>query len=205
MADQIRFTETMRGWLAPYSGQTHEVADAAGRAGGADAYFILTVVTPDVAAMVADPDKRSPAYGCVVLPMIEPAPLRVTDGWLDLFVDAGPNVVQMRYGLELAGLTGTDYLRGVKEIVHRSWFPTVFMDTTTLFVDVYRGDGAVGLPLWRGILRMGVGGVTAQGLTFRGEGGLFGVRAIARFMRYYVSRVWTVYLGPRGRPLRGDP
>lgn len=202
MADQIRFTETMRGWLAPYAGQTHEVADDAGRAAGADAYFILTVLTPDVAAMVADPNRRSPAYGCVVMPMIEPAPLRVTDGWLDLFVDAGPNVVQMRYGLKLAGASGAYYLRGVKEIVHQSWFPSVFHDTTTLYVDVYSGDDPSGAPLYRGILRMGVGGVTAQGLTFRGEGGLFGIRAIVAFMTYYVSRVWTVYLGPRGKPLR---
>ena len=41
-------------------------------------------------------------------------------------------------------------VRGVKEIVHRSWFPSVFGDTTTLFVDVFAGDGPTGAPLWRG-------------------------------------------------------
>ena len=209
MPDQVRFTETMRGWLAPYAGQTHEAADAQGaledrRSGAsvADSYFILTVVTPDVVAMVADPDRRSPAFGCVVIPRIEPRPLRVVDGWLDLFVDAAPGVVQMRYGLKLSGETGRYYLRGVKEIVRQGWVPTVFRDTTTLFVDVFDGDEPAGTPRLRGVIRMGVGGVTAQGLTFRGEGGLLGLSAIARFARYYVGRVLTVYLGPRGKPLR---
>lgn len=184
MADQVRFTETMRGRLSPFTGQDHLAAEAAGQ----DAYFILTVVTPDVAAMVSDPDHRSPAFGCVVLPG-HTQPLRVTDGHLDLFVDA-PVGVEMRYRLALRDADGVaSTLIGIKRVQRRGWLPTVFGDTTTLFVDVLRGEE----PTYRGVLRMGVGGVSAQGLSFRGEGGALGVRAIVRFMGYYVRRVWGVY------------
>lgn len=194
------FTETMRGWFAPFSGQGYAMADASGKADRAGGYFILTVVS-DVDAMVADPDRRSPAFGCVVLPMVDADPLRVVEGWLDLFVDARPNAVEMRYGLRLATRAGEAwYLRGVKDVAHRSWFPTVLADTTTLFVDVFRGDEPLGEPAFRGILRMGPGAVTAQGLSFRGEGGPLGLGAILRFTRYYISRVVAVYLGPRTTP-----
>lgn len=185
MPDQVRFTETMRGGLAPL----HT------RAAPTDAYFILTVVTPDVDAMVADPRHRSPAYGCMVVPALSPAPLRVTDGHLDLFVDA-EHGVQMRYGLALAAEDGRAYtLRGVKRVVRHGWLPTVLRDTTTLYVDVYADPEAA--PILRGVLRMGPGGVTAQGLSFRGEGGWGGLRGVWRFARYYVARVWAVYTGPR--------
>jgi len=202
-SDSVRFTETMRGWLAPYAQQAHEHADAAGKSAGTAAYFILTVITTDVAAMTEDPNHRSPAYGCLVFPTLSAEPLRVTDGHLDLFVDAAPDVVHMRYGLNLLAPTGHRYyLRGVKEIVRQGIFPSVLYDTTTLYVDVYNGDSAEGTPMHRGILRMGPGGVTAQGLSFRGEGPWFGLRAIARFAAYYIGRVRSIYLGPRAKPLR---
>lgn len=201
--DSVRFTETMRGYLADFDGQTHEVADAAGKAAGTEAYFILTVITPDVAAMIDDPEHRSPAYGCLVYPALCPEPLRVTTGHLDLFVDAAPHVAHMRYGLNLQTPSGERYfLHGVKEIVRQSFFPSTLRDTTTLFVDLYSGDAPVGTPVHRGILRMGPVGLTAQGLSFRGDGRWFGLRAIALLAAYYIGRVSTIYLGPRAKPLR---
>ncbi len=203
MADQIRFTETMTGWFSPFAGQSYEQADATGKRERTGGYFVLTMLTPDVQAMTLDPNRRSPLYGCMVLPAVDPAPLRVLDGHLDLFVDAAPNVVHMRYALVMQAAGGATYfLRGVKEVVRQSWFPTVSRDTTTLFVDIYAGSSPEGAPIHRGIVRMGPGAVIAQGLSFRGEGGLLGIGAIWRFMRYYIGRVCTVYFGPRGRGIR---
>ena len=194
------FTETMTGWFAPFSGQAYAVAEACGRASEVGGYFILTVVS-DVGAMVLDPDRRSPAFGCVVLPVVDADPLRVVDGQLDLFVDAGPRCVEMRYRLLLQTRAGEVWcLRGVKEVNRRCWFPTVLADTTTLFVDVFRGEAPVGDPAFRGILRMGPAAVAAQGLSFRGEGGPLGLGAIVRFARYYISRVAAIYFGPRTPP-----
>lgn len=205
MPDLVRFTETMAGWLSPRVDAPHEDAERAGRDAGTSALFVLTVVTPDVDALIADPLHRSPAFGCVLLPALDPRPIAVVDGHLDLFVDTelGSRVVHMRYGLRLRDGDGRPwFLRGVKEVVRRAWWPTVLADTTTLFVDVYPGDGATGAPALRGILRMGAGGVTAQGLSFRGAGGWLGLRGIARYLAYYVRRALGVYLGPRTAPLR---
>lgn len=205
MADSVRFTETMSGWLSPRADASHEDAERAGREAGNAALFVLTVVTPDVDALVTDPNHRAPAFGCVIAPTLHPAPLRVADGQLDLFVDTelGSRVVHMRYGLALRSEDGRAwYLRGIKEVVRRAWWPTMPIDTTTLFVDVFEGDAPTGAPALRGILRMGPGGVTAQGLSFRGGGAWLGLRGIVRYLAYYARRVLHVYAGPRTAPLR---
>lgn len=197
MPDLVRFTETMRGYLSPNLRATHEAAAKAGRAEGIEGTFILTVVTPDVDAMVASDNKRNHAYGCVLLPSVHPAPLTVDDGYFDLFVDADSSgrIFHMRYSLSLRAVDGTRYfLRGIKEVLRRSWFPTMPIDTTTLFTDVYRGTNDSGEHLLRGVLTMGPIGVSMQGLSFRGSGGWWGLRGIYRFMRYYMGRVATAYL-----------
>lgn len=199
MPGYLRFTETMAGWLSGQVGAPHEAAAVAGRAAGGEASFTLTVVTPDVDAMVADPDHRSPAFGLVECPALHPRPLRVTAGHLDLFADVAPGVLHMRYHLDLLdedGVAAT--LTGFKEVVRRRWWPTVLADTTTLFVDVV-GPGRAPL---RGVLTMGPGGVLAQGLTFRGRGPGAGLGGIVRYLAYYVRRCVSVYLGPRRAALR---
>ncbi len=189
---EVRFTETMRGWVAPAPGTDAPPAAGSGARSGAAAAFTLTVITPDVGAMVADPDHRSPAFGVVECPSLCAAPLAVYAGHLDLFADAAPGVVHMRYRLELGAPDGARYtLRGVKVVARRRWFPTVLVDTTTLFVELWRGADE-GPPALRGVLTMGPAAVFAQGLTFRGAPG-----AIVRFMSYYVRRCVQVYLGPR--------
>lgn len=198
MPDVVRFSETLRGHVSPQVDGPHEVAWARGRADGTEVLFMLTVVTPDVDAMVADPLHRSPVFGCVLAPALHPRPLRVEEGHLDLFVDADPEgrVLHMRYGLALRDEDGRAwFLRGFKEVCRRRWWPTFAWDGTTLYVDVH--EGRDGPPRWRGVLREGVVGVLAQGLSFRGDGGWLGLRGIVRYLGYYMARVTRVMLGPR--------
>jgi hypothetical protein len=196
VSDLVRFTETMRGSLSPRTDVRHEDAACADASG--EAIVVLTVVTPDVDAMVADPNHRNRAWGVVLLPALHPLPLSVEYGHFDLFVDAAPGVLHMRYALGLRAEDGQLYhLRGIKEALRRRWWPTFLTDTTTLFTDVFRGEGPEGVPVLRGVLRMGPVGVTMQGLSFRG--GLF---AIARFMRFYVGALVRTYLRGRRAPLR---
>lgn len=189
MPDQVRFTETMTGWVGP--AQDPLVGEAAGRAEGGCSFFTLTVITQDVGAMVADPDHRSPAFGCVVLPAVDAAPLAVVRGHLDLFVDTGPGRLEMRYGLDLLDARGARWrLDGVKRVARRRWFPTVLSDTTTLFVNVREEEGP---RRFAGVLYMGPAAVLAQGSTFRGQGGLWGIGPILAFMRYYIGSVVRCY------------
>jgi cholesterol oxidase len=200
MAADVRFTETMCGWLAPLPAASHEEAERAGESAGAAGRFTLHVITPSVNVMVADPDHRNPAFGVVECAALHPQPLAVTYGHLDLFADAAPGVLHMRYRLDLVAPDGARFvLRGIKEVVRRAWFPTATNDTTTLFVDIFEGAEMTGSPRLRGIFRMGVGGVLAQGLSFRGRLG-----AIVRYLRYYVARCVAVYLGARRAPLRPE-
>ncbi|MBM4368086.1 MAG: hypothetical protein FJ102_17880 [Deltaproteobacteria bacterium] len=199
MADLVRFTECMSGRLSPRVTEAHRLAER----GGDPGYFVLTVVTPDVDAMVANARHRNRAYGCVVLPALHPLPLAVEHGFFDLFVEApgADRAYHMHYQLRLRDDEGRRYfLRGLKEVSRRRWVPTMPMDTTTLFTDVFAGDDDTGEPLLRGVLRMGPLAVTMQGLSFRGEGAWLGLRGIARFMGYYMARVWQAYTAPRRVP-----
>lgn len=190
----------MAGWLGPASDRSHRAAGASACTSGDHASFTLTVLTSDVDAMVGDPRHRSPAFGLVVCPALEPGPIAVHDGSLELFVDADPGVLEMRYRLDLRGAKGRRYvLLGVKDVRRRRWFPTVLTDTTTLLVDVWEGAEPVGSPRLRGVFTMGIGGVMAQGLSFRGGPG-----AIVRYLGYYVRRCVMIYLGAQTAE-RPDP
>lgn len=173
MADTVRFSETLAGTLA-----------------GQDTRFLLTVVTPDIATLVADPDHRSPAWGCVLADWLSPAPLTVTDGRLDLFVDVSGDrrVVEMRYRLALRAVDQRQYvLLGTKTLRRRWWIWTFPWDATTLAT---RLEDAQGATIAEGVLRQGIVGVLAQGATFRATS----IGAYLAFMRYYVGTVIGVYL-----------
>ncbi len=189
MADTVRFTETLAGRLGPPDRSLDEATR-----GGADTRFVLTVVTPDVARLVADPDHRSPAFGCLLAGWLSPEPLAVTDGRLDLFVDASGDrrVVEMRYRLALRATDGRSFvLLGQKELRRRWWLTTFPLDATTLRCRLLEGsdDGPL---VAHGVLRQGVVGVLAQGATFRATS----VRGLLGFFRYYLGTVLGVYLRP---------
>jgi cholesterol oxidase len=206
MPDLVRFTETMRGHLAPGE-PDFLAAERRGRSAGGEALFVLTVVTPDVDRMVDDPDHRSPAYGCLIAPALHAKPIRVEAGHLDLFADAAPDgrVLHMRYGLRLRDADGRPlFLAGFKEVCRRRWYPTFLADTTTLFTAVHEGEDATGPILRQGVLRMGPVGFFGQVATFRGEGGWWGARGILRYLAYYVRRVTRITLGRRTPSPRED-
>jgi cholesterol oxidase len=217
MSGIVRFHETLRGAVAPASvavvagehvvASDHEAHAARGRAAGHELIFMLTVVTGDVDAMLADPRHASPVTGFVLAPMLGPRPLRVEDGSLDLFadVDGAGRALHMRYLLPLVddhAATGAPrrwLLRGVKEVLRRRAWPTVTADTTTLFVDVWNvdGPGHRDTPVLRGVLHEGVIGVLAQLSSFRGD-----VGGLVRYLGFYFRALLRVYLGPRRAPLR---
>jgi cholesterol oxidase len=187
----IRFSETLAGRL----GDPAQALEDAAKTGG-DTRFLLTVVTPDVARLVADPDHRSPAWGCLLAPWLSPDPLAVVDGRLDLFVSAIPDrrVVQMRYRLDLRDTAGARFvLHGTKELRRRRWYPTAATDATTLRCTLHEG-GDDGPLRAHGILRQGLVGVLAQGATLRASGAWWGLAALAGFFRYYLGTMAGVYL-----------
>ncbi|MBM4282924.1 MAG: hypothetical protein FJ137_19950 [Deltaproteobacteria bacterium] len=208
MAGLVRFSETMRGFVDDARvDEPHERHAARGRRRpGHELIFMLTVVTEDVDALIADPRHRSPVFGCVLAPVLSPRPLRVEQGSLDLFADvgapadpAGPGrILHMRYVLPLVDdHDGCRFLlRGIKEVVRRRPWPTTPVDTTTLFVDVWRAEEP-GRPLLRGVLVEGLVGVVAQALSFRGDR-----HGLWRYLTSYVRAVWRVASGPQRAPLR---
>jgi hypothetical protein len=175
--DSVRFSETLAGELS-----------------GHDTRFLLTVVTPDIATLVADPRHRSPAWGCLIAPWLAPEPIGVVDGRLDLFVDTPDRrAVWMDYRLDLRTPDGGRFvLLGRKELRKRWSFATFPWDSTTLRCELREGsdDGPVRAT---GVLREGLVGLIGQAATLRASGRWYGLAALLGFFRYYLGTVWRVY------------
>lgn len=193
---ELRFTETMRGFVA--HGETDpEAGYRDGREAGSDLLFRLTIDVQGVNRFVTRPDHAATATGYVQGAALD-GRRPVVDGSFNLFVDDGdPRVRYMRYRLHLGGgppLT----LFGEKTIRDDPGWD-VWADTTTLATRLVRGHVDWGDEpadvVAAGVLRILVPDFLRQLTTFRTEGPTAADRAaaLARFGRLFLGNLWDVY------------
>jgi hypothetical protein len=196
---RLTFTEQMKGHVA--EGATdYRAGHDAGRNAGTSLDVRLTIDVADVDRFVTDPDHAARIEGTVTSALVGDA--AVEDGRFQLFVhDADPRRKQMKYWLACRRADGSRWtIRGFKDVDDDRSAADVWSDTTTLFVDVYRGivdEAALSgtTPVARGIIRIKFFDFLQQLTTFRVEGGSVGARAAAaaRFGRLFLGKLWDVY------------
>lgn len=200
----IQFTETMHGFVAPGPGD-YDAAAAQGCAAG-DAQrcaFTVTVTSDDVEALATDTLHRASLTGTVTCPMLSPAPLAVSQGEFQLLpIDPTvPGTRRMRYTMTLTAADGAQYRFAGFKTVRDDPGPDVWRDTTTLYVDITRADGAA---VARGVLTLGPQDFLVQMTTLRALRApniAAAMQAKARFGRLFAGAVADTYLGsPRGAP-----
>jgi predicted acylesterase/phospholipase RssA len=195
----LRFTETMRGFVAP--GLTdYDAGYRRGRQGASDLRAHLTIRMPDVDRFLQDPDHAATADGYLdgrALGARRP----VAEGRFNLFVDEGdPRRKFMRYRLFFASSAGEPRtLRGHKEIKDDPGVDA-WADTTTLFSHVLRGhvpaaEDDEAKILAAGILRIRLHDFLKQLASFRTEGPTRAARlsALTRFGGLFLGDLWEVY------------
>ncbi len=152
----IRFTETMHGFFQPGEKESYEKGAVEGKEHDNRFRFLLTIQTDDLDHMLNSPDHESICVGTITAPPLSPKPMTVKGGIFNLIVPdpERPGVKNMRYRLPMLAEDGQHfYMEGVK-LLHDDAGFDVWSDSTTLFIDVYKGDSKEGELIGKGILRL---------------------------------------------------
>jgi cholesterol oxidase len=196
----LQFTEKMAGFFSTADTGDFHTAEASGRRDRLPMDFVLTIVTEDLAGMLADPEHPARIYGTVTAPALSPTPLTVGDGSFNLFdtnLDE-VNTRNMRYRMQLHAEGGrTLYFDGFKTIRHGSLL-RMWPDTSTLYVTVYDGPDATAPVLGKGILHIKPVDFARQMTTMQIRNApSAGARAdgIARFGKLFAGVLWETYGG----------
>ena len=194
----LLFTEAMRGTLTLGSRKASPLR------------LVVTALAEDLEALLTHPAHAAELRGTVEAPALSPRPLTVGEGRLQLFVpdDAGSRAQTLRYRLALVAEGGQRFLlEGVKQ-VGRGGPLSLWRDTTTLQVRVWRGEQPEGRPLGEGQLRLGLADLSRQLRTLQAPGAR-GVaartQALSRFVGFFGARLAEAGLGLRLTPGAAPP
>lgn len=202
----IRFTETMRGFLAADAFADYDTAERAARTAGTTCACTLTVVAEDLEKMLADPGHEARMAGTVTASILAAEPLTITDGVFRLFVrdPSRPGVRRMEYEMNLHAPSGEVYrFTGFKRMEDARELD-LWADTTTLYIDVFRADTAIG----RGILHILPLDFARQLTTMQVTGvadPATRLATLARFGEFFAGTLWDTYAGFFARPSRFNP
>lgn len=193
----VQFTETMGGHCSFKEPQDFAPAEAAGKREGSRVEFTLTMVFPDIDAMLADPAHEGGVVGTVEAPALSPHTLRVHEGRFRLLEQAGTKARRMVYRLPMHGADGQIwFLDGYKNIRDDPGLD-LWSDTTTLYTALHKGPNENGPLVGKGILRIQPRDFIRQLMTIKtpNASGVERLSAIARFGRFFAGELWDVF-GP---------
>ena len=196
----LQFTEKMRGFVT-FGEDDFDKGFRAGKKAKTDLMFHLTVLMDDVERFIEDEQHPGTITGHVQCDALG-GRLEVSQGWFNLFVEAGGERKLMKYRLFMDDGEGHPItLRGFKEVENDRGFD-VWSDTSTLFTHIYAGhvepegddDAEI---VATGILHIRPTDFAVQCTTFRVDPA-HRVDAIGRFGALFAGDLWEVY-GPGGR------
>ena len=197
----IQFTETMRGHVSREEEDFAQAA-AAGRRANNRLDFTLTILFPDLDAMLADPTHEGALVGTVDAAGLSQQPLQVRQGHFRLLESAeGGKARRMVYRLPMHASDGSVYfLDGYKHIRSDRHGLDLWADTTTLYITVHAGIDSQGPIIGRGVLRIAPDDFMRQLTTLRTPNatGTARLEAVARFGRFFAGELWDVF-GPLGQ------
>jgi cholesterol oxidase len=196
----LQFTEKMSGSFSTTEHADFDAGAKHGKRDGSPMDFILTIVTDDLEAMLADPDHKARIYGTVNAPEVSPKPLNVGDGTFSLFGTNADemNTRNMRYRMQLHSTEGQTYFfDGFKAITHGSLLK-VWPATSTLYVTVYKGDDAAGPIAGKGILHIRPTDFARQMTTMEirhAKSAAERMSGLSRFGQLFAGVLWETYGG----------
>jgi cholesterol oxidase len=201
-ATGLRFTETMRGVLAPGANLDFEAAAAFGESNGLECHFTLTVEAEDLNALVDDATHFAGLSGIMVAKALSSKPMAVSDGRFHVFVldPDDPSARLARYRFRLDTEEGKVYwFEGYKRMRDDPG-PDLWTDITTLFVTVYAGENEQAPVFGRGILTIHLDDLFTQLRSIRIESEnltwterIRGLKSLARLVGFMGGEMWATY------------
>ncbi len=118
--------------------------------------FVLTVLSEDLDAFLADPNHEGHSVGTVVAPTLSPHPLLVTGGGFRLFppLPDRPKTHPVIYHFKLTTRQGRRYRYDGFKLACRAWGNGPWGDTSTMYFQLREGHEAGGPVVGTGITRL---------------------------------------------------
>jgi cholesterol oxidase len=198
----ILFTERMAGWLGAGGdlGESYDAAALRGENEDSSLDFVFTIVAEDLEEFLGGDTHTAKLIGSVNAREVSKDPLQVVSGTFDLLAPNPDTVgtVNMNYTATLVASNSEKFfLQGHKTIRDDRGFD-MWRDTTTLYVDLYKGNDATGPRVGRGVLRIAVLDFARQLRSMRVTGthdvGEIAA-AKAKFGKFFASELAHVYGG----------
>ena len=137
--------------------------------------------------------------GSMLAPALSKYPLTATQGRFNLFVEdpKNPSIKKMKYEALLTSREG-DYFffKGYKHIENDKGID-VWLDTTTLFITVYKGKSDQNEIIGKGKLKIEIIDFMKQLTTMKpinSNSGASGIKSVATFGQYFAGNVWDSYV-----------
>jgi predicted acylesterase/phospholipase RssA len=201
-ANSIRFTETMRGFVA-FGEDDPSRGLVRGRQSNTSLLVRLTIRVDDTHRFITEPDHAAVAEGWVESDAFG-GRLPVEKGAFNLFVDNGdPKRKQMRYLLHFHDTVGHPLTLSGYKVIENNLGADIWPDTTTLYTRILQGhvpdrasNGSV-TTVAAGVLRIHPVDFARQMTTFRTGGSSLRhhVTAIGHFGGYWLRNIAKVYGG----------
>lgn len=201
----IEFTETMTGYFSKdYTAgdtlQSFEDSAAKGKSEDSQMTFTVTVSSDDLEQLISSFEHPAAIYGTVIAPALSPEPLTVTEGVFNLFVryPETPDTKRMNYNMKMTTKAGDAYYFSAYKQVKDSNVLTLWHDTSTLYVTVYKGDDTKGELAGKGVLHIKPADFAKQMTTMQvthASSVEEKLKATARFGKYFAGSLWQNYGG----------
>jgi cholesterol oxidase len=206
----IQFTETMRGYFSAAIHDDYERAAERGRQDNSPCEFTLTVRSDDLGEMLEDPNHAAKLSGTVTAPALSPRPMTVLSGEFHLFVPDPEHVETrlMRYLMLLASTNGERFLLDGFKVVRDDGVLSIWHDTSTLYITMFRGEEHESPIAGKGILHILPKDFVHQLSTIQATNApneIERLKAEARFGRFFVGVLFDVYGGIFARPTIFNP
>jgi cholesterol oxidase len=207
---RIEFSESMRGYVSAAK-TTYADGCAEGEKAGNALSIKVAVLIPDLALFLDEPAHAGTLSGEIDCPLLGGI-CPVQSGVFRLLPDTADLDRKVMYYQLYASTPQQEPITfiGVKQVQHDAPFD-LWRDTTTLYVNIYRGhvdpDKAAQAELWvTGIIGLGLPDfikVLGQ-LRATGPDGSTSLTGLAQFGRYFAGKLWDVY-GPSLPPATNRP
>lgn len=194
----IQFTETMKGFMSLNELDGYESGYLKGKQENSPFEFTLSILSEDVFSFVSVHHHEAGMMGTMKAPALSEHPLISLQGIFNLFVidPEDPERKKMHYSTRLVSQEGEKfYFEGYKE-VHNDKGLDVWLDTTTLFINLYKGDSNRDPLIGKGKLMIELKDFMIQLKTIRAINSptkVKGVKAISTFARFFAGNVYSTY------------
>ncbi|WP_209331840.1 GMC family oxidoreductase N-terminal domain-containing protein [Lunatimonas salinarum] len=194
----VQFTETMRGFFATGEREDYDRGFEVGKRLNSEFEFTLTIQTEDMDHFTTDPSHPGSLFGTMRSPALSKSPMTALGGGFNLFIDdpQAPERKRMKYTAILQSEEGdTFYFEGFKDIFNDR-VVDVWKDTTTLFIDVFKGEDRSGELLGKGKLVIRIADFIQQLRTVKAihaRSTQEGIQAIAAFGKFFAGNVFETY------------